>query len=134
MALFSYDNKIHKNKNVIFEKWKKFDSLQLWCLLRYKDMFYLFEKVEHVLVSQETPKLQTVTIFSFFKTYIFLFTYDIVIWKQCHLWTLLIFSSTKILTACNFAAPWGTRTCLTFLETSNQYEFGARLTGALQHF
>ena len=72
--------------------------------------------------------------FSFFKNCTFLFMYYIFIWKQRHLWTLLIFSSTKILTACNFAAPWGTRTCLTFLETSNQYEFGARLTGALQHF
>ena len=37
---------IHKNKNVIFEKWKKFDSLQLWCLLRYKNMFYLFENLQ----------------------------------------------------------------------------------------
>ena len=94
----------------------------------------VFEKVEHVLLSQETPKLQTVKLFWFFKNYIFLFIYHIVIWKQRHLWTLLIFSSAKILTACNFVASWGTRTCLTFLETSNQYEFGARLTGALQHF
>ena len=54
------------------------------------------KKVEHVLVSQDTPKLQAVKLFSFFKNYIFIFMHHIVIWKQRHLWTLLIFSSTKI--------------------------------------
>ena len=39
----------------------------------------VFKKVEHVLVSQETPKLQAVKLFSFFKNYIFLFMYHIVI-------------------------------------------------------
>ena len=43
MALFSYDNMTYEKKNVISEKWKKFDSLQLWCLLRYKDMFYFLK-------------------------------------------------------------------------------------------
>ena len=49
------------------------------------------KKVDHVLVSQETPELQAVKLFSFFKNYIFLFIYHIVIWKQCHLSTLLSF-------------------------------------------
>ena len=35
----------------------------------------VFKKVEHVLVSQETPKLQAVKLFSFFINYIFLFIY-----------------------------------------------------------
>ena len=41
------------------------------------------------------------------------------------------FFNTKTLIACNFAAPWGTRTCFTFLKTSNQYLFGARLPRGL---
>ena len=35
-------------------------------------------------------------------------------------------------TSCNFDAPWGTRPCFTFLETSNQYLKGARLSWVLQ--
>ena len=85
------------------------------------------KKVLHIHVPQGAAKLQTVKLFSFFKNYIFLFIYHIVIWKQRHLYTFLIFSSTKNLTACNFAAPWGTRICSTFLKTSNQSLFGARL-------
>ena len=56
MVLFSYDNMIYEKKNVIFEKWKKFDSLQLWCLLRYKDMSYLFENLQSSSVWSQTAK------------------------------------------------------------------------------
>ena len=72
--------------------------------------------------------------FSFFKNCTFLFMYHIFIWKQCHLWTLLIFWNTKTLTACNFAAPWGKWTSSTFLETSNLIEFGARWSWGWQDF
>ena len=64
---------------------------QLGSLAPNRSWLEVFEKVEHVLVSQETPKLQTVKLFSFFKNYIFLFIYHIVKWKQCYLRTLLIF-------------------------------------------
>ena len=72
--------------------------------------------------------------FSFFKNCTFLFMYHIFIWKQRHLWTLLIFWSTKTLTACNFAAPWGKWTSSTFLETSNLIELGARWSWGWQDF
>ena len=45
---------------------------------------------------QGAAKLQVVKLFSFFKNYIFLFMYHIVIWKQRHLWTLLVFSILKL--------------------------------------
>ena len=37
------------------------------------------------------------------------------------------------MTSCNSDAPWGTRLCFTFLETSNQYLLGPRLSWVLQH-
>ena len=64
----------------------------------------------------------------------FFFLYIIVIWKQRHLWTLLIFWSTKTLTACNFTAPWDTWTSSTFLETSNLILFGAKWSWGWQDF
>ena len=41
------------------------------------------------------------------------------------------FLSTKTLTACNFAAPLGSKTFFTFLKTFNLYLFGARLPRGL---
>ena len=41
------------------------------------------------------------------------------------------FFNTKTLTACNFEDPRDTRTCFTFLKTSNQYLYGARLSRGL---
>ena len=36
---------------------------------------------------------------------------------RCQIWK----KKLQNLTSCNFGAPWGTRLCFTFLETSNQY-------------
>ena len=49
------------------------------------------KKVLHIHVPQGAAKLQTVKLFSFFKNYTFLVISHNVIWKQRHLWTLLIF-------------------------------------------
>ena len=46
VALFSYENMIHKKKSTIFEKWKKFDSLQLCSPLRHMDKYYLFGSLQ----------------------------------------------------------------------------------------
>ena len=46
-------------------------------------------------ISRDTKVAGCQTFFIFQKLH-FSSTYHIVIWKQCHLWTLLIFSSTKI--------------------------------------
>ena len=44
------------------------------------------------------------------------------------------FSVTSNFDTCNSDAPWGTWSCFTFLETSNQYLLGLRLSWVLQHF
>ena len=53
MALFSYENMIHKKKSTIFEIWKKFDSLQLCSPLRHMDKWHLFGSLQsHAVWSQ----------------------------------------------------------------------------------
>ena len=69
----------------------------------------------------------------FSKNYIFLFVYHIVIRKQHHLWAS-DFSSSKTLTAYNFAAPWGTWTSSTSFEASSLTMFGARWSWEWQDF
>ena len=57
-----------------------FDFLKYYKFIGYaKALVSPMLHVKHVLVSQETPKLQAVKLFSFFKNYIFLFMYHIVI-------------------------------------------------------
>ena len=87
-------------------KMKKIDLIDFplkTCLLYFRHSCLLEVLLFHV--PHGAAKLEAVKLFSFFKNYIFLFMYHNVIWKQRHLWTIMIFSSTKTLTTCNFVAP-----------------------------
>ena len=61
----------------------------------------------------------------------FSFIYIILSYENSATYEHFYFSSTKTLTACNFAAPWSTTTCFTFWKTSILYLFGARLPRGL---
>ena len=72
------------------------------------------KKVRHVFLPQGIQKLQDVKVESPFKVYF-----------------CAVNQTLQTLTGYNFGAPWGTKTCLTFLKTSNQYLYGARLPRGL---
>ena len=64
----------------------------------------IFKKIRHVFLPQGTRKLQDVKVESLLKVYF-----------------CAVNQTLQNLTDCNFSAPCGTKTCHTFLKTSNQY-------------
>ena len=75
------------------------------------------KKIKHDLVPQGTLELQYVKFESYWKLYFY-----------------EVNKIPKTLTGYNSNVPWGTRSCLTFLETSKQYLLGLRLSWVLQYF